>query len=180
MAFKVGDKIVYPMHGVGQIKQTVDKTVLGETKKYFEIVIVCDDMKVYIPVENPDQFGIRPIVTNKEIDKAYKILSGLSDGMDDDWKIRYNKNKDRVKSGSIFQVSEVVRDLFQRNIVTKELSNSEKKLYEQAHQLLVDEIALKLDSGRELVENMIAEKLEDGLRKIRAQKKKEEAESEEG
>lgn len=172
MGFKVGDKIVYPMHGVGQIKQTVKKTVLGETKEYFEIVIVCDDMKVYIPVDNPNQFGIRPIVSKKEIEKACEILSGLSDGMDDDWKIRYNKNKDRVKSGSIFQVCEVVRDLFQRNKVTKELSNSEKKLYEQAHQLLVDEITLKLESGREFVENMIAEKLEDGLLKIQVEEKR--------
>jgi CarD family transcriptional regulator len=171
MKYAVGDKVVYPMHGVGFVQTIEKRTVLGTQHLYYIIHINCDDMKVMLPVDRTEELGLRPIVSQEEIDKALDMLVVESGGMNDDWKIRFNINKEKIKTGSIFEVTGVVRDLFQRN-KAKELSSSERKLYENAHQLLVDEISLKLNSTPEYVENLIAEKLEEGFQRIERKKKR--------
>lgn len=163
--YAIGDKVVYPMHGVGHIEDIEEKTILDVKQLYYIIRISCDDMKVMIPVDRCDDLCLRHIVTDAEVKKALKMLMEQSDGMNDDWKVRFNDNKEKIKTGSIFKVSEVVRNLYQRNR-KKELSSSEKKLYETAYQLLVDEISLKMDKEPVVIENMISEKLEEGQRRI--------------
>ena len=156
MKFSEGDKIVYPLHGVGYVDKVENREILGEERLYYVFRITCDDMTVMIPVDRIEELGVRPIVTEEEIKQALAILAGKGTKMSDDWKVRFNNNREKIKTGSIFEVSEVVRNLFQRNRV-KELSSSEKKLYENAYQLLVDEISLKMDEkSREYVENMIS------------------------
>jgi len=176
--YSVGEKVVYPMHGVGCIDIIEKRTILGEEHLYYIIKIACDDMTVMIPTDKSDELGLRPIVSDQEIKKSLRMLTQESTCMNDDWKVRFNDNKEKIKTGSIFKVSEVVRNLFQRNKI-KALSSSEKKLYETAFNLLVDEITLKNENPREDVENLISEKLEDGQKKVEKKRQKLEAEESE-
>jgi CarD family transcriptional regulator len=172
MQFAPGDKVVYPLHGVGCVERLEKREVLGNEQMYYIIRIACDDMTVMIPIERSEELGLRGIVSKKDVDVALGLLlKKVNAGMDDDWKARFNMNKEKIRTGSIFEVSEVVRNLFQRS-KEKDLSSSEKKLYENAYQLLVDEISLRLDSERSVVEDMIAEKLEEGQKRALRRKKK--------
>ncbi|KPJ89955.1 MAG: hypothetical protein AMS17_00040 [Spirochaetes bacterium DG_61] len=157
--YKVGAKVVYPLHGVGIINSIEDKTVLGARRSYYIIKLAISDMTVMIPTDRCDELGLRMIVTNSDVHKALKIITSEMTDMDEDWKTRYQHNFEKIKSGSIFDVAEVVRNLFHRNKV-KELSIMEKKLYENAYRLLVDEISYVRDLGKEEVQNLVSERLE--------------------
>ena len=157
--YKLGSKVVYPLHGVGVINSIEDKTVLGETRSYYIIKLAISDMTVMIPTERSDQLGLRLIVTDHDVRKALKIINSEKADMDEDWKTRYQHNFEKIKSGSIFDVAEVVRNLFHRNKI-KELSIMEKKLYENAYRLLVDEISYVKEMEKEEVQNLVSEKLE--------------------
>ncbi len=156
--YKVGDKIVYPMHGVGYIDAIEKKVVLGKRGEYYIIQIINSGMKVMIPVKTADTIGIRSIMPKKEIKKVLTLLSTDEDTSVDDWKERYQSNIDKVKSGSIYEVSEVARDLFKRG-TEKELSIMERKLYENAYQLITHELALAKDIDIEEAGNMVSEAL---------------------
>jgi CarD family transcriptional regulator len=156
--YKVGDKIVYPMHGVGNIDGIEKKTVLGKKADYYIISIINSKMKVMIPVTNADNIGIRAIIQKKEIKKVLAVLSKDENSSVDDWKERYQNNIDKIKSGSIYEVAEVARDLFRRGS-TKELSIMERKLYENAYQLVTHEIALAKDINIEDAGNIVSEAL---------------------
>ncbi len=156
-----GAKVVYPLHGVGTIDSIEEKTVLGETRSYYIIKLTISDMTVMIPIDKSDELGLRLIVSNNEANKALKLIGGKTTKMDDDWKSRYQQNFQMIKSGSILKVAEVVRNLFHRNKV-KELSIMEKKLYENAYRLLVDEISFVKDLDREDVQNLVSENLDEG------------------
>jgi CarD family transcriptional regulator len=159
--YSVGAKVVYPLHGVGVIDSIEDKTVLGEKRSYYVIRLTISDMTVMIPVDKSEELGLRLIVSDKEANKALKLIGAQSTEMEEDWKSRYQHNFEKIKSGSILNVAEVVRNLFHRNKV-KELSIMEKKLYENAYRLLVDEISYVKDMEREEVQNMVSEGLENG------------------
>jgi len=139
--FKVGDKIVYPMHGVGEIDGIEKKVILGKKNEYYMITIISNGMKVMIPVNNAKDIGIRGIIPKKDIKKVVAILSTEAETIEEDWKLRYQNNIDKVKSGSIYEVAEVARDLFKRGN-EKELSIMERKLYENAYQLITYEVAM--------------------------------------
>lgn len=156
--YKVDDKIVYPMHGVGNIDAIEKKTVLGKKADYYIISIINSKMKVMIPVTNADNIGIRAIIQKKEIKKVLAVLSKDENSSVDDWKERYQNNIDKIKSGSIYEVAEVARDLFRRGS-TKELSIMERKLYENAYQLVTHEIALAKDINIEESGNIVSEAL---------------------
>jgi CarD family transcriptional regulator len=156
--YKVGAKVVYPLHGVGVISSIEDKTVLGETRSYYIIKLAISDMTVMIPTHRSDDLGLRLVVKSKDVKQALKLIEEDSVQVDEDWKTRYQHNFEKIKSGSIFDVAEVVRTLFHRNKV-KELSIMEKKLYENAYRLLVDEISIVSDMEKEKVQSIVAEKL---------------------
>jgi CarD family transcriptional regulator len=159
--YSQGSKVVYPLHGVGVISSIEDKTVLGETRSYYVIKLAISDMTVMIPIKKSDDLGLRLIVSDRDANKALKVIGGETTEMDEDWKSRYQQNFEKIKSGSILNVAEVVRNLFHRNKV-KELSIMEKKLYENAYRLLVDEISYVKDLNREEVQSLVAEGLEKG------------------
>jgi len=159
--YSQGDKVVYPLHGVGVINSIEDKTVLGERRSYYVIKLAISDMTVMIPVNKSEDLGLRLIVSDRDVNKALKIIGGETTAMEEDWKSRYQQNFEKIKSGSILNVAEVVRNLFHRNKV-KELSIMEKKLYENAYRLLVDEISYVRDLNREEVQTIVAEGLENG------------------
>jgi CarD family transcriptional regulator len=156
--YKLGAKVVYPLHGVGIISSIEDKTVLGETRSYYIIKLAISDMTVMIPTRRSDDLGLRLVVTSKDVKQALRLIEEDSVQADEDWKTRYQHNFEKIKSGSIFDVAEVVRNLFHRNRV-KELSIMEKKLYENAYRLLVDEISIVSDMEKEEVQGIVAEKL---------------------
>jgi len=157
--YEVGAKVVYPVHGVGIINSIEDKTVLGEKRSYYIIKLAISDMTVMIPINKSEQLGLRLVVSNRDVYKALKLIKSEVTAMDEDWKTRYQHNFEKIKSGSILDVAEVVRNLFHRNKI-KELSIMEKKLYENAYRLLIDEIAYVKDIEKEEVQNIVSEKLE--------------------
>ena len=157
--YTLGDKVVYPLHGVGVIDSIEDKTVLGEERSYYVIKLAISDMTVMIPTNKSEDLGLRLVVSDKDANKALKAIGSETTEMDEDWKSRYQQNFEKIKSGSILNVAEVVRNLFHRNKV-KELSIMEKKLYENAYRLLVDEISYVKDLEREKVQNLVAQGLE--------------------
>ncbi len=156
--FKVGDKIVYPMHGVGRIESIEKKVVLGKRDSFYIITIINSGMKVMIPVNKAEDIGLRSIISKREINKVLALLKKKEVITEDDWKLRYQGNIDKVKSGSIYEVSEVARDLYRRG-KEKELSIMERKLYENAYNLVIHEIALAKDINIEEAGNMVSEAL---------------------
>ena len=156
--FKVGDNIVYPMHGGGRIESIEKKIVLGKRGEYYIITILSSGMKVMIPVKNAEQIGIRGIIPKRDVKKVVFILVKDEISSVDDWKERYQNNMDKVKSGSIYEVSEVARDLYRRGR-EKELSIMERKLYENAYQLVTHEIALSKNIDIEEAGNLVSEAL---------------------
>ena len=159
--YEVGAKVVYPLHGVGVINSIEEKTVLGATRSYYIIKLAISDMTVMIPTARSEELGLRLVVKDHDVKKALKLINSGITEMEEDWKTRYQHNFEKIKSGSILDVAEVVRNLFHRNKV-KELSIMEKKLYENAYRLLVDEISYVKDMEKEEVQNIVSEKLEGG------------------
>lgn len=160
--YEVGAKVVYPLHGVGVIGSIEDKTVLGIIRSYYIIKLTISDMTVMIPVDKSDQLGLRLIVTDQDVKKALKLISNADTEMEEDWKIRYQQNFEKIKTGSLLNVAEVVRNLFHRNRI-KELSIMEKKLYENAYRLLVDEISYVKNMSKEEVQNIVSKELKNSI-----------------
>ncbi|MDA3899774.1 MAG: transcriptional regulator [Spirochaetes bacterium] len=156
--FKKGEKVVYPMHGVGLIDEIEDKEVLGQLTKYYIIKIINSGMKVMIPVEKAEEVGLRKIISKSDVKKALSHLNTGETIKENDWKLRYQNNINKVKSGSIFQVAEVARDLFRRGR-EKELSIMERKLYENAYNLVMHEVALTKSVGIEEAGDLVSEAL---------------------
>jgi CarD family transcriptional regulator len=160
--FEIGDKVVYPMQGVGIIEKIEEKTILQKKRKYYIMKLSVSDMTVMIPCDMAEKVGVRGVVEYPEIEKAIELLKENPSLVEENWKARYSNNHGKVKSGSIMELAEVVRNLYRRNKI-KELSSSEKKLFENALQLLVDEIALSKGLEKVEVEHLITETLEEGV-----------------
>ncbi len=157
-AFSVGDYVVYPMHGVGQISAVQKQVILGKRKQCYVLEITSSKMKVMIPVENAREIGIRPIIKKKDVKKVLDLLKKDEVDTEEDWKIRYQNNMNKIKSGSIYSVAEVCRNLYKR-AKDKELSLMERRLYESAYNLISNEIALSKEVTQEEAGNLISEVL---------------------
>lgn len=156
--YKVGDKIVYPMHGVGVIDAIEKKEVLGKKAEFYILRIVNNQMKVMIPVMNAGNVGIRSVISKNEVKKVLELMKRTDIKIEEDWKLRYENNVNKVKSGNITEVAEVARDLFRRG-KEKELSIMERKLYESAYNLLIHEIAMAKSVNIEEAGNIVSEAL---------------------
>ncbi|MFO7887039.1 MAG: CarD family transcriptional regulator [Eubacteriales bacterium] len=152
--YRLGDKIVYPMHGAGVIESVEEKEVLGEKKKYFIIKMPVNEMKLMIPVDNVENIGVRKIISNSEVKEVFDILKEDSNLNKMNWNKRYRANMDRMKSGDIFEVARIVRSLTFRD-QEKGLSTGEKKMLSNAKQILISELILAEDSSSEEVETRI-------------------------
>lgn len=139
--FNLGDKVVYPMHGAGVIESMESKEVLGETKNYFVLKMPIGEMKLMIPVDNVNNIGLRNIIDEDMVDQVIDILKQGAVLNDSNWNKRYRDNMLKMKTGDIFEVAEVVRDLTFRDR-EKGLSTGEKKMLVSAKQMIVSEIAL--------------------------------------
>ncbi|MDH4263378.1 MAG: transcriptional regulator [Spirochaetia bacterium] len=156
--FKKGDYVVYPMHGVGNIVDITKKTVLKEEQNYYVVELINTRMRVMVPVARAEEIGLRHIIKKNEVAKIIKLLQEEFIEQEEDWKIRYQNNLLKVKSGSILSVSEVCRNLYKR-ARDKELSIMERKLYESAYSLVINEVALAKNLQVEEAGNMISEVL---------------------
>jgi len=156
--FKVGDYVVYPVHGVGEVTEITKKVILGKRKECYSMEIKGSKMKVMIPVEAAKQVGIRAIINKKDVKKVLDLLQSEEVDTEEDWKIRYQNNLNKIKSGSIYEVADVCRNLFKR-ASGKELSIMERKLYESAYNLIKMEIALSKSVELEEAGNLVSDVL---------------------
>ena len=156
--FQVGDNIAYPMHGAGTITLIDEKEVLGETHKYYHVTLPYSKMTVMIPVDNSDRIGVREIIDQEQIQGVLDVLESDTDPMPTNWNRRFRENTEKLKTGNIYTVAGVVRNLV-RSDRTKKLSTGEKKLLSNAKQILESELVLAggytLEDADELVESHI-------------------------
>jgi CarD family transcriptional regulator len=155
--FNVGDHIVYPMHGAGVIDAIEEKNILGEKQAYY-ILKMPGEVKVMVPTNKAEEIGVRGIIDKKSADKVFEILEEDKTEMSSNWNKRYRDNMDKMKSGDIYEVADVVRNLsFKQK--EKGLSTGEKKMLSNAKQILVSELVLAENSSIEEVEGMIDNKI---------------------
>ncbi|MBC7358609.1 transcriptional regulator, CarD family [Desulfacinum infernum DSM 9756] len=140
--FKVGDLAVYPAHGVGKIEAIETKTIGGDSQDFYIMRILENDMKIMIPVQNADMVGLRPLINSEDVPKVYEILQSREISVNSaTWNRRYREYMEKIKTGSIYELAEVLRDLtvLQED---KELSFGERKMLETARALLITEVAI--------------------------------------
>ena len=150
--FKIGDMAVYPAHGVGVIERIETQEISGFQQDFYVMRILENDMIIMIPTQNVDNVGLREIIAQQEVPKLYSILKKRDVAVDNQtWNRRYREYTDKIKTGSVFEVAEVYRDLLMLK-VEKELSFGERKMLDTARNLLVKEISLAKKVEEEQVE----------------------------
>lgn len=152
--YKIGDKVVYPMHGAGVIEAIEEKEVLGEKRQYYILRLPVGDMKVMIPINNCQEVGLREVIDRDGVRKVMGILSQQSSNMSTNWNRRYRANLEKIKSGDIYEVAEVVRNLVNRDR-EKGLSSGERKMLENARQILISELVLATELAEDKAQSMI-------------------------
>ena len=156
--YKVGDKVVYPHHGAGTVVKREKKDVLGEKREYLTIKILHNDMTVQVPCENADQVGLRRVIGEKEVGVVLKALTGGSTEMPKNWNRRFKHNRDKMKTGDILELAEVVRNLALRDR-EKGLSTGEKQMFVKAKKILASELMYAKDMDEETCADWLEEVL---------------------
>ena len=155
--FKVGDKIVYPMHGAGVIETIEERSILDEKQSYY-IIKMPGEVKVMVPTAKAEEIGVRNIIDKETAGKVINVLEQDSTEMSMKWNKRYRDNVEKMKSGDIFEVADIVRNLsFKQK--DKGLSTTEKKMLLNAKQILVSELVLAESKGKEEVEELVENKI---------------------
>jgi len=158
MDYKIGDKVVYPNHGVGIIEQINFGVLNGRTEKYYMLKIYSSGLKVMVPSTNAISVGLRPVIRNGE---TLKVLSYLEKGKPNshhDWKHRFKENSERMRTGALIEVAAVLKSLVSLSR-TKPLSFREKKMLERAKFLLVSELATARNTSPENMEDALVKSL---------------------
>ncbi len=155
--FNVGDKIVYPMHGAGTIDSIEEKNILGENQAYY-VIKMPGEVKVMVPTNKAEQIGVRNVIGKEEAEKVISILGEDETEMSQNWNKRYRDNMEKMKTGNIYEVADVVRNLsFKQK--EKGLSTGEKKMLSNAKQILVSELVLAEHATQDEVEALIDNKI---------------------
>ncbi len=157
--FKLGDRIVYPLHGAGEIVAIEEKEILGETKEYYIMEIPIGEMRVMVPVDSVEESGVRDILTREEMDDVIETLKESRSSMPKNWNHRYRANMDKIKSGDIIEIAEVVRNLELLD-AEKSLSTGERKMLSNAKQIIVSEILLVYDLTEQEAEELVEEAIQ--------------------
>ncbi|OGQ91638.1 MAG: CarD family transcriptional regulator [Desulfobacula sp. RIFOXYA12_FULL_46_16] len=149
--FLKGDVAVYPAHGVGYIESIESKEINGDTLNFYMMKIVENGMVIMIPTSNVESVGLRELIPETEVPEVYKVMKEKAQGSDNQtWNRRYREYMDKIKTGSIYDVAEVFRDLFQLKL-EKDLSFGERKLLDTAQNLLVQELSMAKDVDEKLM-----------------------------
>ncbi len=162
--YNIGDRIVYPMHGAGVIEAIEEREVLGEVNNYYILRMAYDDMKVMFPISGISAESIRELITPEESDKVIKYFADYNEEINSNWNKRYRENILRIKSGDIYEVTQVVKTLMCRD-KTKGLSSGERKMLATAKQILISEIVLSKHSTQKEIETILEEIVENFLKK---------------
>ena len=152
--FNIGDKVAYPMHGAGLIENIEKRQILGETRDYYILRIKHGNMQVMVPVHGAEDTGLRDVVEEKDLDAVYKVLASESTPMDENWNRRNRDNMEKLKTGDLRDVAGVIRNLVRIDRV-KKLSTGEKKLLNNARQILASEMMMVLNVPEGTAQEMI-------------------------
>jgi len=140
VTFQVGDKVIYPNHGLGIVERIEEKTILGTTCGFFHLRIVANDTTVLVPVANVDGVGLRKAITDEEVERLFALMGDGKIDNHQNWKGRFKDNSDKMRSGSIYDMAEVLKSLtFLAK--SKSLSFREKRMLDRAKSLIVSEIS---------------------------------------
>lgn len=164
--FKIGDKIVYPMHGAGVIEEIEEHEILGEQRKYYVLKMPIGNMKIMIPTNSIEELGVRYVIDSSEIKNVIKELSVGHIEQNANWNKRYRENMNRIKSGNIYEVADVYKILAERDL-EKGLSTGERKMFTNARQILFSELIIAgnytLEEVEELVKAAICGRISEGF-----------------
>jgi CarD family transcriptional regulator len=146
--YAIGDNVVYPHHGAGKVLKKEQKKVLGETREYLTIKILHNDMTVMVPCCNAAKAGLRRVIDDEAVAKVTAVLCDDVSSMPKNWNRRFKHNRDKIKTGDVYELAEVVRNLAIRES-EKGLSTGEKQMYTRAKKILASELmyALEMDEG---------------------------------
>ena len=158
MDYKIGDKVVYPNHGVGIIEQINFGVLNGRTEKYYMLKIFSSGLKVMVPASNAISVGLRPVIRNGETIKVLGFLEKGKPNSHHDWKHRFKENSERMRTGALIEVAAVLKSLVSLSR-TKPLSFREKKMLERAKFLLVSELATARNTSPETMEDALIKSL---------------------
>ena len=158
--FELGDNVVYPHHGAGQVVKKENKKMFGETREYLTIKILHNDMTVMVPCENAGVAGLRRVIDEETVERVLAVLRDDVSEMPKNWNRRFKHNRDKIKTGDIYELAEVVRNLGLREC-EKGLSTGEKQMFTRAKKILASELMYALDMEEDEAEahldNLLAE-----------------------
>ena len=149
--FEIGDNVVYPHHGAGKVIRKEQKEILGERREYLTIKILHNDMTVMVPTENAALAGLRRVIDEETVEKVLNVLRDDVSDMPKNWNRRFKHNRDKIKTGDIYELAEVVRNLALREN-EKGLSSGEKQMYTRAKKILASELMYALEMDEDEVE----------------------------
>jgi CarD family transcriptional regulator len=162
--FHIGDKVVYPNHGVGVIEQISSRTIGQTVEKFYLLKIKSSSLKVMVPFHSVGAVGLRRVIRNGEIQKVVDFLQDGECDNNADWKYRFKENSERMRTGSLLEVAAVLKGLLLLN-QSKPLSFREKKMLERARYLLVSELAMARNCEEAYIEELLSKALSrSGLR----------------
>jgi CarD family transcriptional regulator len=152
--FEIGDSVVYPHHGAGKVIRKEQKEVLGESREYLTIKILHNDMTVMVPTCNAAAAGLRRVMDEETVKKVLALLQDECSEMPKNWNRRFKHNRDKIKTGDIYELAEVVRNLATRE-AEKGLSTGEKQMFTRAKKILASELMYALEMDEDEVEQHI-------------------------
>jgi len=158
MAYEVGDTVVYPHHGAAVIERQERRTMEGQERDYLVLRLTYGDLTLMVPADATDEVGLRNVCTSTQVDEVWEVLRNREFSMPTNWSRRFKANYEKLKSGDIFQVAEVVRNLSIRER-EKGLSAGEKRMLTKSRQILVSELSAAISKSEEDTEAMIEEVL---------------------
>ena len=164
--FNVGDNIVYPMHGAGTIDSIEEKEILGEKLSYY-IIKMPGEVKIMVPTAKAETMGVRSVIDAEGANRVLKILEADETEMSQNWSKRYRENLDKMKTGDIFEVADVVRNLSFKQKEKGTLSTGEKKMLNNAKVILVSELSLAENSSQDEIEKLVDNKIEMSYKEYR-------------
>jgi CarD family transcriptional regulator len=158
VVFDIGDKVVYPHHGAAIVERREVKEAFGQKREYLVLRLAYGDLTLMVPADNTDGVGLREVINDEEVEEVFAVLRKKEARMPTNWSRRYKNHSEKLRSGDIYQVAEVVRNLSIRD-KDKGLSAGEKRMLSRARQILVSELTFALDVDEEAAEKRLDEAL---------------------
>ncbi len=158
--FSIGDKIVYPMHGAGTVESIEEKEMFGESAEYYIIKMPIGDMKLMVPTDSAEEIGVREVSSASIAPEVLAVLEKprTQDTYENNWSKRYRSNVEKIKSGDILEVADVVRDLSHRHM-ERGLSTAEKKMLASAKEILISELSLAQGLDHTIVDKEVEDRV---------------------